>query len=142
MQNPMSPGHSNSQTSAESDGPDKLPLSVNLDVIMVPSGFLGKWYISVHAILNAVRAGETVPAKWILTDGVSAPTVAGTVVVETPGCGDGKAESSAADKIGSGLRELTFSPQTDRKGSLGFESRKNSRRPSSHALEANFILSM
>jgi hypothetical protein len=42
MQNPESPGHSNSHASAECDGPDILPLSVNLDVIMVPSGFLGK----------------------------------------------------------------------------------------------------
>jgi hypothetical protein len=60
MHSPESPGHTNSHPLAESEGSDELPLSVNLEVIMVPSAFLGKWYISVHAILNAVRAGETV----------------------------------------------------------------------------------
>jgi hypothetical protein len=63
IQSPESPGHSNSHTSIESDDPDELPLSVNLDVIIVPSEFLGKWYISVQAILKAVRAGAIVPVN-------------------------------------------------------------------------------
>lgn len=66
MQSPDSPGQRNSQSVCW----DMVtPSSVSLDVINVPSGFLGRWNSSVQAILNAALAGVIVPMNWMTTDG-------------------------------------------------------------------------